>query len=129
MSLKDSPQYYHEVLKRIPPRAQPSFEDDAMQARVWDRRWGVYSDVGPLKMVLVHRPGDEMRVMSNDKYDPAIEALIDDEQAVVLPARQGPRHRQDARRARPDGGGAQECRRGGRLRGGRAYGPQGHVHA
>src|SRR2546428_514031 len=41
---------------------------------------GVYNDVGPLKMVLVHRPGDEMRVMSNDKYDPAIEALIDDEQ-------------------------------------------------
>ena len=80
MSLKDSPQYYHEVLKRIPPRAQPPFEDDAMQARVWGRRWGVYNDVGPLKMVLVHRPGDEMRVMSNDKYDPAIEALIDDEQ-------------------------------------------------
>ena len=80
MSLKDSPEYYHEVLKRIPPRAVPAFEDEAMQARVWGRRWGVYNDVGPLKMVLVHRPGDEIRVMSGDKYDPAIEALIDDEQ-------------------------------------------------
>ena len=80
MSLKDSPEYYHEVLKRIPPRAVPAFEDEAMQARVWGRRWGVYNDVGPLKVVLVHRPGDEIRVMSGDKYDPAIEALIDDEQ-------------------------------------------------
>ena len=80
MSLKDSPEYYHEVLKRIPPRAVPPFEDEAMQARVWGRRWGVYNDVGPLRMVLVHRPGDEIRVMSGDKYDPAIEALIDDEQ-------------------------------------------------
>ena len=80
MSLKDTPEYYHEVLKRIPPRAVPAFEDEAMQARVWGRRWGVYNDVGPLKVVLVHRPGDEIRVMSGDKYDPAIEALIDDEQ-------------------------------------------------
>lgn len=80
MSLKDSPEYYHEVLKRIPPRAVPAFEDEAMQTRVWGRRWGVYNDVGPLRMVLVHRPGEEIRVMSGDKYDPAIEALIDDEQ-------------------------------------------------
>lgn len=80
MSLKGSPQYYHEVLKRIPPRALPAFEDEAMQERVWGRRWGVYNDVGTLRMVLVHRPGDETRVMSGDKYDPAIEALIDDDQ-------------------------------------------------
>jgi len=66
MSLKDSPEYYHEVLKRIPPRAVPAFEDEAMQARVWGRRWGVYNDVGLLKVVLVHRPGDEIRVMSGD---------------------------------------------------------------
>jgi len=66
MSLKDSPEYYHEVLKRIPPRAVPAFEDEAMQVRVWGRRWGVYNDVGLLKVVLVHRPGDEIRVMSGD---------------------------------------------------------------
>jgi len=55
MSLKDSPQYYHEVLKRIPPRAQPPFEDDAMQARVWGRRWGVYNDVGPSPALVLRR--------------------------------------------------------------------------
>jgi len=78
MSLKDSPQYYHEVLKRIPPRPTPAFEDEEMQARVWGRRWGVYNDVGTLKMVLVHRPGEEINRMRPDRYDAGIEALIDD---------------------------------------------------
>ena len=45
MSLKDSGQYYHEVLKRIPPRDLPAFEEESMQERVWGRRWGVYDDV------------------------------------------------------------------------------------
>ena len=79
MALKDTPQYYHEVLKRIPPRALPAFEEPEMQKRVWGRRWGVYDDVGTLKICAVHRPGDEIRVMTADKYDPTIEALIDDE--------------------------------------------------
>ena len=79
MGLKDSPQYYHAVLKRIPPRAVPAFEDEAMQERVWGRRWGVYTDVGTLRLVLVHRPGDEIRLMTAEHYDPSIEALIDDE--------------------------------------------------
>ncbi len=79
MSLKDSPQYYHEVLKRIPPKALPAFEDEAMQERVWGRRWGVCNDVGTLRLVLVHRPGEEIRVMTADHYDPTIEALIDDD--------------------------------------------------
>jgi N-dimethylarginine dimethylaminohydrolase len=80
MKLSQSPNYYHEVLKRIPPQATPAFEDEDMQIRVWGRRWGVFDDVGPLKAVLVHRPGKEMRVMSADKYDPTIEAFIDDEE-------------------------------------------------
>jgi N-dimethylarginine dimethylaminohydrolase len=78
-SLKDTGQYYHEVLKRIPPRALPAFEDEAMQERVWGRRWGVVNDVGTLRMVAVHRPGDEIRIMTPERYDPRIEALIDDD--------------------------------------------------
>lgn len=78
--LRESPQYYHVVLKRIPPRAKPPFEDEEMQRRVWGRRWGVFNDVGTLKKVLVHRPGEEIRVMTADKYDPSIDALIDDEE-------------------------------------------------
>ncbi len=80
MSIKETPQYYHVVLERIPPKSRPVFEDEDMQKRVWGRRWGVHNDVGPLRMVLLHRPGDEIKVMTKDKYDPEIEALIDDDQ-------------------------------------------------
>ncbi len=73
--------YYHAVLEKIPPKALPSFEDEAMQTRVWGRRWGVLNDVGSIKMIMMHRPGDELRRITADKYDPEIDALINiDEQ-------------------------------------------------
>ena len=78
MRLQDSPQYYHAVLKRLPPRAMPVFEEPEMQVRVWGRHWGAYNDVGPLKMVLVHRPGPELSIMTAEHYAPESEALIDD---------------------------------------------------
>ena len=78
VSIKGTAQYYHVVLERISPKAEPAFEDVQMQERVWERRWGVANDVGTLRMVLVHRPGDEVRVMSDKHYDTSIEALIDD---------------------------------------------------
>lgn len=80
MSLKDSPQYYHEVLKRIQPKPSPPFEDEKMQERVWGKRWGVYNDVGTLKMVMVHRPGEEIKIITKEKFDPKIEAIIDDDE-------------------------------------------------
>jgi len=80
MGIKGTPYYYHAVLKRISPQAAPPFEDEDMQERVWGRRWGTYNDVGRLRLVLLHRPGDELKIYSEDKYDPSIEALIDDEE-------------------------------------------------
>jgi N-dimethylarginine dimethylaminohydrolase len=77
MSLKDTPQYYHEVLKAFPPQATPAFQDETMQARVWGRRWGVFDDVGPLEMVLVHRPGAALLQWTPEKYEPQLEAFID----------------------------------------------------
>lgn len=80
MSLRDSSQYYHAVLKRIPPQATPPFEDRDMQKRVWGRRWGLRNDVGTLRTLLLHRPGEEIDVMKADRYDPDLEALIDDDE-------------------------------------------------
>ncbi len=79
MSVKDTPHYYHRVLERIRPRSEPPFEEENMQRRVWGRPWGVHNDVGRLRSVLLHRPGEELRVMTEDKYDPDIEALIDED--------------------------------------------------
>ncbi len=80
MNFKDSPQYYHQVLQKIPPRPLPAFEDEDMQRRIWGERWGVYNSVGAIKKVLVHRPGNEIKRITADKYDPEIQAIIDVEE-------------------------------------------------
>lgn len=77
---RDSDAYYHLILERVPPRAEPAFDAPAMQERVWGRRWGVFNDVGRLRLVTVHRPGDEIRVIDTSRFDPSIGAYIDDEQ-------------------------------------------------
>lgn len=76
--IRNTEAYYHLVLERIPPRATPEFHDPEMQGRVWGRHWGVRNDVDPLRLVALHRPGDEMKTIDPDKYDDTIEALIDD---------------------------------------------------
>lgn len=88
--LRNSDAYYHVVLERMPPLAEPAFEEPGMQERVWDRRWGVHNDVGTLRMVAVHRPGDEINLMDPDKYDPSIAALIDDDEQWYWRDRSGP---------------------------------------
>jgi N-dimethylarginine dimethylaminohydrolase len=88
--IRDSSMYYHVVLERIPPRAAPAFEEEEMQRRVWGRRWGVCNDVGTLKTVLMHRPGDEMKRITADKYDPSIDALIDDDEQWYFRSDQAP---------------------------------------
>ncbi len=89
-SLHDSSMYYHIVLERIVPQATPAFENEAMQERVWGRRWGVYNDVGTLKTILMHRPGDELRIITENKYDPSIDALIDDDEQWYFRSDKGP---------------------------------------
>ncbi len=72
-----------------------SFHDEEMQRRVWGRPLGVYNDVGTLRNILLHPPGEEILVMTSDKYDPEIDALSR-RGAVVLPGRQGTGPREDA---------------------------------
>ncbi len=88
--LRNSAAYYHVVLERIPPRAEPPFEDADMQRRVWGREWGVPNDVGTLKLCALHRPGDEIKIMDPAKYDPSIAALIDDDEQWYWRDKAGP---------------------------------------
>ena len=90
-SLKDSSQYYHRVLQRIPPKPKPSFSEETMQKRVWGRRWGVVNDVGTLRMVLLHRPGKELNVMrTGGVYDPEIEAIINEDEQWYFRSQEAP---------------------------------------
>ncbi|HUG14679.1 MAG TPA: arginine deiminase family protein [Thermomicrobiales bacterium] len=60
-----------------PPEPQPPFTDPAEMVRVWGRNWGANSEVGALRMVLMRRPGDEMRVVRPGTYVEAAGGLVD----------------------------------------------------
>jgi hypothetical protein len=44
---------------------EPGFESPSEQVDGWGRVWGCTSDVGRLRVVLMHRPGDELSVVEN----------------------------------------------------------------
>jgi N-dimethylarginine dimethylaminohydrolase len=55
--------------------AEPPFHDEL--AEVWGARWGAADEVGPLRRVLVRRPGDELSVVRADAWDEEAQALVD----------------------------------------------------
>ena len=44
---------------------EPGFESPTEQVEGWGRVWGCTNDVGRLRVVLMHRPGDELGVVEN----------------------------------------------------------------
>jgi N-dimethylarginine dimethylaminohydrolase len=70
---------YNRLIAAFPSQPEPAFETPAMQEFVWGRRWGCTSDVGPLRVVLVHRPGPEIGVVEATKVLPDIGAFGDPE--------------------------------------------------
>lgn len=69
---------YNMLIERFASLPEPGFEDTAEQARVWGRAWGCNSDIGRLRVVLMHRPGEEMRVVDDLPHIPALNAFGDD---------------------------------------------------
>jgi len=76
MTLIEKPELYHAVLKYFPSIPDPAFEDPKCMVKYWGRNWGVNSEVGPLRSVLVHRPGEEMRQIDESQWDEECQALI-----------------------------------------------------
>ena len=58
---------YNMTIKTFPSHAEPAFETDAQQMEVWGQRWGCDNDVGRLRKVLMHRPGDELKIIDPSK--------------------------------------------------------------
>ncbi len=62
----DADHIYSMTMKMFGSEPEPAFETQSEQLRVWGRAWGCDNDVGKLRAVLMHRPGDELK-----RVDPA----------------------------------------------------------
>lgn len=58
---------YNMLIKTFPSAPTPAFESEEQQVRVWGRRWGCTNDVGQLRLVLMHRPGEELKLVDPAK--------------------------------------------------------------
>ena len=58
---------YSATIRLFGPEPEPAFEDGGRMERVWGRNWGCDSDVGRMRVVLMHRPGDEFSVIDRGK--------------------------------------------------------------
>lgn len=68
---------YNMLIERFASEADPAFNSEAEQHFGWGRRWGCNSDVGRLRMVLMHRPGEEMQVLNGLPLIPELGAYGD----------------------------------------------------
>lgn len=69
-------EHFEVVHQHFHGQDEPAFESPEMQERVWGRQWGVTNDVGRLHVVLMHRPGNEMRTVDERYRHPDVPALV-----------------------------------------------------
>ncbi len=77
--MSDAHYRYNQTIKLFGAEAEPAFETPEQQEAVWGRRWGCDTDVGRLRLVLMHRPGAEMAVIDPSKRIEEIGAFGDPE--------------------------------------------------
>lgn len=58
---------YNQTIKMFAAPASPPFEADSELQRNWGEVWGIDNDVGRIHSILVHRPGNEMKVVDPQK--------------------------------------------------------------
>lgn len=58
---------YNQLIKRFPSEPEPAFEAPDQLERWWGRNWGCSNDVGQLRVVLMHRPGEEVNQVDTAK--------------------------------------------------------------
>jgi len=75
----------------FPLYEEPPFEDEQMLKRVWGRKWGVWDEVGELKVVLVHKPQeDEMLAIKGGIYDEEMDWRYDPDSKWLWPGKDLP---------------------------------------
>jgi N-dimethylarginine dimethylaminohydrolase len=68
---------YNQLMKTFTSIPEPPFESREMQELVWGRQWGCSSDVGQIRVILMHRPGEEVRLVTKENYLPEIGSFGD----------------------------------------------------
>lgn len=58
---------YNETVRMFATPGNPPFEDNQELERHWGRAWGVNTDVGRIRAILMHRPGPEMNIVDPAK--------------------------------------------------------------
>ena len=58
---------YNATIKLFGSQPEPAFETPERQIADWGRHWGCDNDVGQIRMVLMHRPGDEFSIIDPSK--------------------------------------------------------------
>lgn len=58
---------YSQTIKLFGSHPEPGFETPEQQEYVWGRNWGCDNDVGQIRLILMHRPGNEMKVIDPSK--------------------------------------------------------------
>jgi len=68
---------YNETVRMFATPGTPPFEERAELERYWGRAWGVDNDIGRIRSILMHRPGDEMKIVDPAKRIEAIGSFGD----------------------------------------------------
>jgi N-dimethylarginine dimethylaminohydrolase len=68
---------YNATIKLFGSEPLPAFEDSGRLERLWGRNWGCSNDVGQLRAVLMHRPGNEFQIIDRTKRIPETNSFGD----------------------------------------------------
>jgi N-dimethylarginine dimethylaminohydrolase len=74
--------------RAMEPAATPPFGDEL--PAVWGEPWGASDEAGPLRRVLVRRPGNELSVIDESAWDEHAQALVDPDGRWYWTDRNGP---------------------------------------
>lgn len=72
--MSDDEYRYNQLMKTFTSIPEPAFESAEMQKLVWGREWGCPNDVGQIRVILMHRPGEEVNLVKKENYLPEIGA-------------------------------------------------------
>ncbi|MEO1200861.1 MAG: arginine deiminase family protein [Pseudomonadota bacterium] len=70
--MNDASHIYNLTMKLFGPEPEPAFETPEELAFGWGRAWGCDNSVGKIRVILVHRPGDELNRIDRSKRIEAI---------------------------------------------------------